>query len=680
MVGKFRLTIRSGVELAFALVFGLIGVVLFLGTLDEFKAGRAFERAMDAYAERVLEDVHDYLNEAIDAKPSYDPPREVYAKLLLDEGAENPARFADARKVLEALEKRQVARTGRASLAVHIGLALADLGAARAKNPSPEDLQAALGTARSRLEKAQELYPNSGDLHVNLATIAFLEGDLARCKKQHLERVNEAGEISYDGLPYFYNLAGLVALRERRLKDAIAEFEKVLELAPDWVAAKTNLAVARAEAILDRRTDPRMANRMLREMKGLLGELRKAKSPAFASVSEALGCYCLRVGAASAALRYFAEAASGNGLKWHGRFNRAIAYYLEALGAKVSVARRREYFDQARRELNQALASKLATNRDIFVGSCVLGTIEAHLGLLDRAAAHFERAAAIAARTDDPFVKAQLSRVRLSLGALAYQRRDYKTALTHFAGLEPPEEQAEKFEALVKSLREKPRIEGFTARQADLLTPNDLVVSALISLPATAETLRAENVRLTLADRLRGTTRALPFVIRGPLLQATAVNLPQGRYRVELRVTDSAGNQATASSEEFAIDREPPRVTPIEPAPGATVAHLTNIRCRVNDVVSTVDMQSVQVILQMPRGSALSSRLLVSRGRCLYASPDGSITRGSAVKEVVNCPVPKPTPPGTYTVVVEAKDTLGKAVRGKWSFDVKPPQQGGKKQ
>jgi len=678
MVGKFRLTIRSGLELAFALVFGLIGVVLFLGTLDEFKAGRAFDRAMEAYSERVLEDVHDYLNDAINAKPSYTPPREVYAKLLLDEGAENPARFADAKRVLEDLQKRQVAQMGRASLAVHIGLALADLGAARAKNPSPEDLQAALETARKRLEEALEVYPNSGDLHVNLATIAFLQGDLARCRKQHLERVTEAGEISYDALPYFYNLAGLVALRERRLKDAIGEFEKVLEFAPDWVAAKANLAVTRAEAILDPGTDPRVADRMMREMKRLLGELRKAKSPAFAWVSEALGCYCLRRGAASAALRHFADAASGNGLKWHGRFNRAIAYYLEAFGGGLSVAKRREYFDRARKELEEALASKLATNRDQFVGSCILGTIEAQLGFLDRAAAHFERAAAIAAKTDDPFVKRKLPRVRLSLGALAYLRRDYKKALAHFAGLTPPTEQAEKFEALVNTLQTKPRISDFTARRLDLLTPNDLTASALISLPATAETVRAENIELTLTDALRETKHALPFVLEGPLLRATAVNLPQGRYRVELRVTDSAGNQTTASSDEFSIDREAPRVTPIEPAPGATIAALDRIRCRIHDVVSGVDLESVQVTLQMPRGSALSSRLLVSRGRYLYSSPDGSVTSGSAVKAVLNCPVPRPTPPGSYTVVVEAKDTLGKGARSAWNFELRPPQ-GGKK-
>jgi len=679
MVVKFRLTIRSGIELAFAAVFGLMGTMLFLGTLDEFRAGRAFDRAMDAYAERVLEDVHDFLNDAMSAKPSYDPPREVYAKLLLDEGAENPSRFADARKVFADLERRQVEKMGRASLAVHIGLALADLGAARAQDPTGEKLQAALATARQRLEKALELYPKSGDLHVNLATIAFLEGDLARCKKQHLEMVEEAGDISFDALPYLYNLKGLVALRERRFTDAMREFEKVLEFAPEWVTAQANLAMARAEAILDRRTDPRVADRLAREMKKPLANLRKAKSPAFARVSEAMGCYCLRTGASSLALRYFADAASAGTLGWHGKFNRAIAYYLEAMAGKVSQAKRAAYFAQARKELNEALGSKLATNRDIFVGSCVLGTIEAQLELLDRATAHFERAAAIAAKTDDPFVKAQLPRVRLSLGALAYLRRDYKKALDHFANLTPPTDQAEKFKDLLARLRTKPGISRFSARRVNLATPEDLSVSAIISMPATSETLRPENIRLTLTESLRKVSRPLPFVLEGPLLQAAALNLPQGRYRVELLVTDSAGNQSKASSEEFAIDREPPRVTPVEPAPGATVRELNYIRCRLHDVVSQVDPESVLVTLRLPRGSALTSRLLVSRGRYLYSSPDGSVRSGSAARDVLRCPVPRPTPPGAYTVVVEAKDTLGKAGRREWNFELEGPARGPKR-
>jgi len=679
MLGKFKLTIRSGIELAFALVFGLIGVALFLGTLDEFKAGRAFDRAMDAYAEHVLEDVHDFLNEAIDAKPDYDPPREVYAKLLLDEGRDNPARFADAKKVFEDLERRQVARTGRASLAVHIGLALADLGAARAKNPSGEKFQAALAAARKRLEKALELYPNSGDLHVNLATIAFLEGDLARCKKEHIERVNEAGDISIDALPYLYNLEGLVALREGRFRDAMLEFEKVLEFAPEWVAAQANLAVARAQAILDPRTDPRTADRLAREMKRPLANLRKAKSPAFAQVSEALGCYCLKVGAASQALQYFADAESAGDLGWHGRFNRAIAYYIEALAGKISQAKRSAFFGHARKELDQALASPLATSRDLFVGSCVLGTIEAKQELYDRAFAHFQRAAAIGAKSADRFIKAQMPRVQLSLGVLAYLRRDYKKALEYLGNVAPPSDQAERLKDLLARLRTKPVVRDFTARQGKLVTGADLSVSALIALPATGEPPSPQNVQLALADSLRKVARPLPFVLEGPLLQAAAVNLPQGRYQVELRVTDSAGNRTVARSEEFAIDREPPRITPIAPPPGATVKELTTIACRVHDLVSGVDFESVQVTLRLPHGSALASRLLVSRGRYLYSSPDGSIRSGSAAKDGLRCPVPKPTPPGAYTVIVEAKDVLGKAGRREWTFELKPPAGGAKR-
>ena len=80
-----RLTPRSAVELSITVVLALISLTLLLGTIDEYRAGRAFDRAMDHYAARVLEDVHDALHEAMQAKPEYAAPQEAYGKILVDE-------------------------------------------------------------------------------------------------------------------------------------------------------------------------------------------------------------------------------------------------------------------------------------------------------------------------------------------------------------------------------------------------------------------------------------------------------------------------------------------------------------------------------------------------------------------------------------------------------------------
>ncbi|NQT86573.1 hypothetical protein HQ560_07405, partial [bacterium] len=92
----FRLSIRSMVELSVALVLGLSGFGMLVGTVDEFKAGRAFDRAMDNYVARHLQPTYDYLYEAIQAKADYDAPLEALGKLHIDDGRKAPEKLKEA--------------------------------------------------------------------------------------------------------------------------------------------------------------------------------------------------------------------------------------------------------------------------------------------------------------------------------------------------------------------------------------------------------------------------------------------------------------------------------------------------------------------------------------------------------------------------------------------------------
>lgn len=679
----FRLTLRSAVELSLVVLLGLVGLTMLLGTIDEYKAGRAFDDAMDSYSASVLEDVEDYLHAAMGAKPSYDAPQEAYGKTLIDAGRENPAKYTQALTLFEELKTRQETEHSQASLPVHVGLAVADLEAIRSRTPGQAELEQALRTARTRLEDALRLYPTCGDLHVNLATLAYLENNLARCKKGHIDKVAEVGDVSVDALPFLYNLRGLVALREasaesdperrsRLFRGAATEFEKVREFRPDWSAPYLNLGAAHAQAILTHGTEVRVVERSVAGIKSVLSRIQKEGGPVYARVCEVLATHEIGRGRMSEALRLFKQAEDRGNLSWHARFNRAVALYLSAMDRKKGRRDRAAGLAAARTELTKALDSSMATRTDAFVAACLLATIEEDLGRPEKAMALFERAAGGSAQASDTFITKSMPRVHLCLGLLHYRAKHYGKAIEHLekAGGSPDEVGVAK--ALVGRLRTLPTIDGFTASRDRLFTDHDLRISALLDAPATPGPLGPGDVRLTLTDLLRNATGPIPFQLRGPLVRAALVNLPQGRYRVDLRVSDAVGNHANAASEVFEIDREPPRILDRSPAPGATVHELTTVAFRLEDVVSQVDTSPLKASLRLPEGSALTLRLLVSRGKYLYPSADGKIRTGSAATNDVRCPVPEPTPPGTYTVSVEVPDTLGKLRSAEWQFTVAP--------
>jgi len=667
----FRLTTRSAIELALALLLGLIGLTLLLGTIDEYKAGRAFDRAMDAYAAGDQEDLQEELDAAMAAKAGYDAPQEAHGRLLLDEAKENPVKCAEAKELFEALLARQEARSGQASLAVHLGRAVAELEAARAAGPEPKALGAALDQARSRLEAALSLYPDSGDLQVSLASIALLEGSVPRCES-HLAKIAEKGDISIDALPFLYNLNGLVALRKNQFPEAAAEFEKVREFAPHWDVPFLNLCAAQAQGIIHTKTNPRVADGYANSIRKTLGSLKSSKSPLYAVVAEALAIYYIRRGDADSALNYLKEAEARGGLGPEGRFNRAVAHYLAARRAKRAPADRARLLGLARGELEGALKGSDEPGPTRFIAAATLGTIDTEEGQAESAVAHFKLAIEAAPKADDPFVAEVLPRIHLSLAALHCAAGRFVEAIPHLESAQGAGVEAEKVAALLTQLRTPPTIDDFSVKQEKMITDHDLSIGALLATPATAKPLAPENIELTLTDALSSGPRAVPFRLQGHRLYAAAINLPQGRYRVALRLTDALGNRTSATSQEFDVDREPPRVLDRDPAPGATVKSLESIRFRLADTIGSVDVKTLQVSLRYPAGAALSARLLVSRGKYLYASPDGATRRDQQATTDVQCPVPLPTPPGEYRVIVQAADTAGKAADTEWGFVLAP--------
>lgn len=672
----FRLTTLSAIELGLAALFVLIGLILTLGTTDEYKAGRAFNRAMDNYSAGILEDVYRDLELAMAAKPDYAAPREAYAKLMVDEGYRNAAKFAEAIGICQELARHQEARGGRPSLPVLITTAVAGLEAVRAGSPAPEALAAAVREAKGRLEAALATYSRSGDLHVNLAAIALLENDVARCKAE-MEKVVEVGDISPDALPVFYNLGGLVALRERRFIAAAVEFEKVKEFRPDWDIPMLNLGAAHAQVLLSPKTDPTLANRSAATLRRVLGGLRKAENPLCGPMYEALAYHHLRTrqprtGPADALLA-FGEAARFGKLSPPSLANRAVAAYL---GVRYTARRTgADPFAEPAAEMAKVLANPKAGPRERLMASCILGSIEAERRKPKEAIAHFQRALPLADQARDALSKAIAARIHSSLGTLYYEVGQLMEALEHFEKAKdtPDVDERKRLEIFLSQSRSAPTIGQFEARRDVLFTAFDLQVSAQLATPSSPEPLGPENVTLILADELSGTTRPLPFQLNGPALHAAAVNLPQGKYRLKLTLTDAFGGRAEAQSEAFEFDREPPRLANRKPEPGATISSLKAIEFDVEDSLSSVDLATLRVNLRYPPGTPLLTRTLVAGGKYQFPSPNGAIPRGAPVTAEVRAPMPQDKlPKGEYRVTVHVKDTKGNARDMDWAFKLAP--------
>lgn len=667
-----RVAIQAIIELVLTVILFLIGLGLLVGTLDEYRSGKAFNQAMDNYAAREMEDVHDFLDKAASAKKDYSAPEELMGKLLIDDGKEHPKNYAEAKKLFAALREGQETAGQRPSLPVLIGQAVAQLEAVRARKPGDEELALAIKEARVALDKARDLYPESGDIHVNLAAIGLLAHDL-KMAKSHLTKVNAVGSVSIDALKFLYNLNGLVALEEGNLPQAVAEFEKVKEFDPHWEVPQLNLAAAYAQSLFRGEINPAVADRYAMAIKGVLRNIARSKGQThlLPLVHHALAVYRIRGGDMKAALDHFREAEKHGDLSWHGRFNRAVAQYLSAVQPRTTPGEREGLLEQAQPVFERALRSKHATPRDVFVAAACLGRIHAETGKADLAIESFTTALEVKPKKPDKFIDDAKPVVHRSLAAVAYEHGKYREALAHLERSKDVAHAKKVADRMQRLLSEKPVITDFSAKLGKIITDYDLRISASFRMQATPEPVTERNIRLTLANSTNKTRADIPFRLIGHRLHALLLNVPQGAIRIECQLTDSVGNKSEIAAKSFSIDREPPRVLGRKPGPGAEVARLDTIEFRLFDALGSVDLATVNVFLNYPATAKHTTRLLVSRGKLNYGSPDGAIQKGTQVRETVKAPVPDGDTKGVYKVTVRVSDVEGRTNEIEWSFTLR---------
>lgn len=668
----FRPTVSTLVTFAVAVVLGLAGLAMLVLTLDEYRAGRAYRRAMAAYPHDP-ENVRQAIGDAIAAKGNYDAPQETQGKLLIDAGHDNPGQYKQAQEIFNLLAQKQQNRRRRGggrgpSLAVLIGRAVADLEAARAATTDPATIGAAIAEARRALEAAQRDYPDSGDLLVNLATIALHRGNAAECTR-YLKKAVEVGNVSRDALPHLYNLSGLVALHTDTLPIAIREFEKVKEFDPAWIVPQLNLAAAHAQSLLHPDLEPRAAAQYARTAAHVLNQVRRRHGGLVAPICHALAVHHLRGATPKLALGFFAKAQEQGPLGWHARYNQAAATYLTGRALRDASPEQATLYRDARRQLQEAIAGRLAKARDTFAAYGMIATTYAAEGKTDLAIQTFHRAEGLATTTTIADVRKQLPSVQRSLAALYYTVGNDKKALEYL----DKTKDVEGTTALAAKIREQlslaPVIRALQADRRKLITPFDVQAAAEVQARATIVPLTEENIKVVLHDAITGETRPLHFRLNGTRLSTIAYNLPQGRFTLEIQAADVLGNTAVVKGQPFEIDREPPRFLNIEPAPGAAVGSVGAISFRVQDAISRADLSSLSVSLKLPSGKLLA---LVSLGKYRYKSPDGTIKAQQRVDENVTAHLPRPAAVGgAYTVAARCKDSLGKQAEATWTFTVR---------
>ncbi len=675
MLRLLRLSIQSTVELAVTAIFGLSGLTMLLGTIDEYKAGKAFDRAMDHYAADNTELLHDALDEAMAAKPDYTAPLEAKGKLLIDDGLMgDTANFGKALELFQRLYEEQSARRRSPTLPVCIGRAVAQLESVMATNPAAPERHATAAKARTQLEDAQETYPESGDLYVNLATVALLNDDYATCE-HHLATVRKVGNISIDALPFLYNLRGLVALRKGALPKAVSEFEKATCFAPLWNVPRLNLAGAYAQRLLASDLPPGEGRRYAENVKDVLRDMKGAEDAApdlCAAICQSLAIYYVRNQSPEAAVRYLAQAKEMAELDWHGRFNSAVASYLIALSDRDSGPAQKKVLQNVRAELRTLVTDPRARRVNSFMMACMLGTLDALLGDTDTAVDHFEQADQIAAASKKEHIRQSRPRIQRTLGALHLQAKRYTKALEHLKLSTALAEQKDELAKHLEILTSPPNVDRFTVQQTEIATPHDLRFGARLLAPATPEPIDPEKVTVRLTNALTGRTETPPFRLFENCIRGVMVNLPQGKFTLEVQFTDAMGNVSEKASESFAIDREPPRIVGQHPAPGAKVAKLDAVAFRVVDAVSTVNTDTLTATLTYPKDAPVSNRFLVLRGKYQLTAKDNSVRRGDPATPDVRCPVPDDPVPGQYTITVRVQDSLKKPAEASWSFTVAP--------
>lgn len=263
VTSAFVLSTTSVVELSVAAVLLILTLVFGISAYRDFTYSSSFAKALRFEASRHWEKAVPLLERAVDARPDEPGARLLLAKIDCMSG--NPHR---AMTLYEELSK-----SSRSSQIAKVSFAIAAMCLADQKGEGSYLDRAA--EALGRFDEGEILV---AEVYSALAQLALRKQDFARVRTV-LERMRSAGLLpGREGLVDAHAALGVLHVREGTPAEALAEFRRVLQLAPDWPLALENVARLYAKRLAE---DPlftledfRDRERDFKDLIGRIGSLR----------------------------------------------------------------------------------------------------------------------------------------------------------------------------------------------------------------------------------------------------------------------------------------------------------------------------------------------------------------------------------------------------------------------
>ena len=151
-----------------------------------------------------------------------------------------------------------------------------------------------------------------------------------------------------------------------------------------------------------------------------------------------------------------------------------------------------------------------------------------------------------------------------------------------------------------------------------------------------------------------------------------AYDLPSGKYKLNVALTDAAGNEA-ARSFDFSVDISPPKIEPVTPRRNGSVKGPNpEMSVKFYDELSDVDLSTIMLRYKTgPEASELVSQEVIKNGKYCYDMPELKIKRNQAVSsETVRFVAKTKMSSGNYRLQAEVKDVLGNSAGERWEISV----------
>jgi len=631
----------------------LVAAMLF-STLSAYRLKTAYDKARRHYRQGRVTAAVNALNETLRIDPGFPHAYTLAGKIHYD--AKDYEKAAEYFRNAMKLGGSQA--VGQEDLALTIIMRNYLPGAALDRN------------GKNMLHTAAENSPGNGDILVNLGNVYLYEGNTAQALEQY-EKALMTRNISTEGLVNLYIGKGVALTRKARnasgagrdklLAEASEHFRKAELLEPANLVAKANRLQVDLAMVIDHSTRDYARRRVIREAERFFERNRRHLPQSFTyAVMHNTAARLYEEGKYAESVEAFRKAAELNPLAGVDTFNEVIARL--ALVRKFS---QQKNLDDTRRRIKRLAELKLATPAEEFAMLAELAAIEYAEARLDASLEHYEQ---LEERITDEIPPTLAAIVYRGLAVLYFEKGEVAKSRRMVENAVNADPAMNDFDDFIKRISQPPRLDKPVVVTRPYLPESFCVMKTVAYCRSLPELLNEDDFEVTFGS--------VPGVV-GFTEDSGVVALPleplgEGAHTVKVRVTDSLGNTAEASTQ-WVVDKTPPSAT-VNPPPDSTLEPGANeFTITLKDSVAGVDYPTVELMLiSKPLSASLSTMQIIEDGKFTEAA--GLDVAGAPVREEqITVRLKEPLATGTYTFVLKAADRQhNKMPEFKWTYRVRP--------